>query len=91
MMRASLRPGYHYRSVIYYHNEEQRQLAELSKKKLQESGIFSKPVVTEILPAAAFYPAEDEHQGYHRKNPEFYCRYRKESGRQDFLEKIWGK
>lgn len=82
--------GYHYRTAIFYHNEEQKQLAELSKKNLEESGIFSKPIVTEILPATAFYPAEDYHQSYHTKNPEFYCTYRKESGRQDFLEKMWG-
>ncbi len=82
--------GYHYRTTIYYHNEEQRQLAELSKQNLQESGIFAKPIVTEIVPASAFYPAEDYHQSYHNKNPEFYCQYRKESGRQDFLEKMWG-
>lgn len=82
--------GYHYRTAIYYHDEEQKQLAELSKKNLEESKIFSKSIVTQILPATAFYPAEEYHQSYHTKNPEFYCSYRKESGRQDFLEKIWG-
>lgn len=82
--------GYNYRTTIFYHNEEQRQLAEQSKQNLQESGIFSKPIVTEIVPATLFYSAEDYHQSYHTKNNEFYCTYRKESGRDDFLEKMWG-
>lgn len=82
--------GYHHRTTIYYHNEEQRLLAEQSKKNLQESGIFSKPIVTDILPVTPFYEAEDYHQSYHTKNTEFYCSYRKESGRDDFLEKMWG-
>jgi len=82
--------GYTYLTAIFYHNEEQRQLAEQSKKALEESGIFSKPIVTEILPASDFYPAEDYHQDYHKKNYGFYCQYRKESGRDDFLQKIWG-
>lgn len=82
--------GYHYHTAIFYHNEEQKRLAEESKKALQESGLFSKPIVTEILPASNFYPAEEKHQSYHTKNPEFYCQYKRDSGRQAFLEKMWG-
>jgi len=78
-----------YSTAIFYHNEEQKKLAEQSQKALQDSGLFSAPVVTGILPAMPFYPAEEFHQGYHKKNPEFYCQYRIDSGRDDFLDKIW--
>ena len=81
--------GFIYSTAIFYHSEEQRLLAEQSKKNLQESGVFCKPIVTVILPAMPFYPAEEFHQGYHKKNPEFYCQYRSETGRDDFIEKIW--
>ncbi len=80
-----------YSTAIFCHSEEQKMLAEQSKMALQESGIFSEPIVTEILPAMPFYPAEEFHQGYHRKNAEFYCQYRIDSGRDDFIEQIWGK
>ncbi|MNK08758.1 Peptide methionine sulfoxide reductase MsrA [compost metagenome] len=81
--------GDSYRTAIFYHNEEQRVLAEASKQKLAESGRFDKPIVTPILPAAPFYAAEEYHQGYHKKNPAHYKRYRKGSGRQDFIETHW--
>lgn len=81
--------GSSYRTAIFYHNEEQRKLAEASKKKLEESGRFDKPIVTEIRPAATFYPAEENHQNYHRKNPVHYQRYRQGSGRDAFIEKHW--
>ncbi|GIP20280.1 peptide-methionine (S)-S-oxide reductase MsrA [Paenibacillus sp. J22TS3] len=81
--------GDSYRTAIFYHNEEQRIQAEASKKKLSESGRFDKPIVTPILPAAPFYEAEEYHQGYHKKNPAHYKRYRKGSGRQDFIESHW--
>lgn len=83
--------GQSYRPVIFYHNEEQRQAAEESKAALQASGRFDKPVVTEILPATPFYPAEDYHQDYHKKNPLRYKLYRQGSGRDAFIEHHWGR
>jgi peptide methionine sulfoxide reductase msrA/msrB len=83
--------GPSYKSAIFYHNEEQKRLAEESKKKLAESGRFDKPIVTEILPAGPFYRAEDYHQDYWKKNPVRYKFYRFNSGRDQYLEKIWGK
>lgn len=81
--------GSSYRTAIFYYNEEQRQKAEESKRALEESGRFDKPIVTEILPAKEFYPAEEYHQQYHRKNPEHYKRYKKGSGREDFIIENW--
>ncbi len=83
--------GNQYRSEIFYLNNEQRQLAEESKKQLEQSGKFDKPIVTAITPAGTFYPAEEYHQDYYSKNPIRYWYYRGGSGRDDFLEKIWGK
>jgi len=83
--------GAHYRTAIFYHNEQQRQLAETSKEVLEKSGVFNGPIVTEIAPFERFYPAEEYHQEYHRKNPVHYKRYRYGSGRDQFLEKAWGK
>jgi peptide methionine sulfoxide reductase msrA/msrB len=81
--------GQSYQTAIFYHTEEQRQLAEASKAALAASGRFDKPIVTPILPAKPFYAAEEYHQNYHKKNPGHYKRYRKGSGREDFLEKVW--
>ncbi|NMO94573.1 peptide-methionine (S)-S-oxide reductase MsrA [Paenibacillus lemnae] len=81
--------GDSYRTAIFYHSEQQRQLAEKSKQELAASGRFDQPIVTEILPAAPFYEAEEYHQGYYKKNPGHYKRYRKGSGREDFIEKNW--
>ena len=83
--------GESYRTAIFYHNEEQHQKAIQSKKELAESGRFSKPIVTEILPAKEFYPAEDYHQDYHKKNTLHYSLYRKGSGRDAFIKKYWPK
>ncbi len=82
--------GPQYRSVIYYHDEEQKRLAEESKEKLAASGVFKKPLVTEIVAFTNFYPAEEYHQDYARKNPIRYKYYRWNSGRDQFLEKVWG-
>lgn len=82
--------GESYKTVIFVHDEEQRQLAEQSKKQLEMSGRFNKPIVTEIRDATTFYPAEDYHQNYHRKNPVHYALYRKGSGRADFIKQHWG-
>ncbi len=82
--------GPQYRSAIFYHNEEQKSLAEKSKADLEKSGKFDKPIVTEILDASTFYKAEDYHQDYYKKNPIRYKYYRSRSGRDEYLEKIWG-
>lgn len=81
--------GHHYQSAIYYQNEEQQRLAEASKRALEQSGRFSKPVVTAVLPAKPFYPAEDYHQDFYKKNPLHYKRYRTGSGRDQFIEQTW--
>ncbi len=68
--------GTQYRSAVFYHNEEQRQIAEAYKKQLDESGAFSDPVVTEISPLINYYPAEDYHQNYFVENPtQAYCQF----------------
>ncbi len=82
--------GPQYRSVIFYHNDEQKKLAEKSKKQLAQSGRFTKPIVTELLPASAFYPAEDYHQDYHKKHPIKYKFFRLRSGRDSYLSQTWG-
>ncbi len=81
--------GSSYRSGIFYLNEEQRKLAEKSKDELEKSGRFSKPIVTEIVPASKFYRAEEYHQDYYKKNPIRYKYYRYGSGRDQFLKKAW--
>lgn len=81
--------GTSYGTAIFTHSEEQKRQAEASKAALQASGRFSSPIVTPILPAAPFYPAEEYHQDYHHKNPGHYKRYRKGSGRDAFIESHW--
>lgn len=82
--------GKQYRTGIYVHNQHQKKLAEASKRKLEKSGVFKKPIVTQIIRATAFYPAEGYHQDYYKKNPSHYKQYRRGSGREGFLEKTWG-
>lgn len=82
--------GSQYRSAVFYHDEEQKRLAEKSRDALTRSGKFSRPVATEILPLTKFYEAEDYHQDYYRKNPLRYQFYRANSGRDQFLKKTWG-
>ena len=81
--------GSQYRSIIFYHNEEQRALAEASKQAIIDEGRIS-PVVTDILPAGPFYPAEDYHQDYHIKNAVRYKFYRYLCGRDERLHELWG-
>ena len=81
--------GNQYRSVIFYHTDEQKRLAEMSKEALEKSGRFEKPIVTGIVKASIFYPAEDYHQDYHRTCPIRYKLYRQGSGRERFLKKSW--
>ncbi|TCP52180.1 peptide methionine sulfoxide reductase msrA/msrB [Tumebacillus sp. BK434] len=81
--------GQSYQTVIFYHSEEQQRAAEASKQALQDSGRFQKPIATQILPAMEFFPAEEYHQDYHKKNPAHYNRYRHGSGRDAFIERHW--
>ena len=83
--------GSQYRTAIFYHSEEQRRQAELSKEKLQKSGRFNRSIATEIVPAAEFYPAEDYHQEYYKKSPDHYKMYRYGSGREHYINEVWGK
>jgi peptide-methionine (S)-S-oxide reductase len=82
--------GSQYRAAIFYHNEEQKRLAEASKRALEQSGRFTQPIVTEIVPAGEFYQAEDYHQDYYRKNPVRYKFYRYNCGRDQRLAELWG-
>jgi peptide methionine sulfoxide reductase msrA/msrB len=83
--------GPQYRSAIFYHDEEQKRLAEESKAQLEASGRFGATVVTEILPASTFYRAEDYHQDYHKHHSLRYKYYRSRSGRDAYLDDVWGK
>ena len=83
--------GGSYRSAIFFHNEEQKRLAEESKEALEESGRYDKPIVTQIIQAAPFYKAEEYHQDFYKKNPVRYKFYRFRSGRDQYLKKIWAK
>ena len=82
--------GSQYRSVIFYRNSEQKELAEISKKAMEASGRFTQPIVMEILPATEFYHAEEYHQDYYIKNPLRYAYYRNTCGRDKRLEELWG-
>ena len=83
--------GSSYVSKIFYHNEEQKQKAQKSKEDLERSKRFNKPIVTQIVQLTEFYPAEDYHQDYYKKNKLRYKFYRFNSGRDQFLEKVWAK
>lgn len=83
--------GESYQTAIFYHTEEQRLIAEQSKQELAASGKFNKPIVTPILPAVTFYPAEDAHQNYYKKQSFHYNLYKKGSGRADFIQENWKK
>ncbi len=83
--------GPQYRPVVFYHTDEQKIKAEKSKEELGKSGKFDKPVAVEILKYTNFYKAEDYHQDYYKKNPVRYNFYRFNSGRDQFLDKVWGK
>jgi peptide-methionine (S)-S-oxide reductase len=82
--------GSQYRSAIFYHDARQKRLAEQSKRELEESGRFDQPIVTQIVPAEAFYAAEEYHQDYYQKNPLRYKFYRYACGRDQRLEELWG-
>src|SRR6266508_6480955 len=82
--------GPSYRAAIFYGNAEEKKIAETSREKLAHSGKFHKPIVTEILPAMKFYPAEVYHQKYYQQNPEHFEAFEKGSGRVSFQKKTWG-
>jgi peptide methionine sulfoxide reductase msrA/msrB len=81
--------GKQYATAIYYHTDEQKQFAEKSRTALEKSGMFEDAIVTSILPARKFYPAEEYHQDYSTKNPLHYYEYKEGSGRGPFLKRIW--
>lgn len=83
--------GAQYRSAIFYENAEQRRLAEASREALERSGRFQQPIVTEVVAASRFYPAEEYHQNYYQKNPLRYKYYKFSCGRAQRLAEIWGK
>jgi peptide-methionine (S)-S-oxide reductase len=83
--------GDQYRSAIFYHDAEQKRLAEASKAALAKSKPFPQPIVTEIVPAGVFTAAEAYHQDYYVKNPLRYKYYRYRCGRDQRLEELWGK
>lgn len=81
--------GFHYTTAIYYWDENEKNIAENSKQNLQNSWKFEKEIVTKILPAWEFYPAEEYHQDYYKKSAFRYNLYKKWSGREDFIDKNW--
>ncbi|MBN1587649.1 MAG: peptide-methionine (S)-S-oxide reductase MsrA [Candidatus Omnitrophica bacterium] len=83
--------GTQYRTAVFYLSEEQREQAENSKAGMEQSGLFSGPIVTEIVPASEFYPAEEDHQKYYKKAPRAYEQYKTRSGRAGYLRKTWDK
>jgi len=82
--------GHQYRSAIFFHNEEQNRLAIQSKERLEKNKTFKEPIATEIVQATEFYPAEDYHQHYYKKNPIRYKYYRLSCGRDQRLKELWG-
>lgn len=82
--------GPQYLSAIFYHNDEQKRIAESSKEALAASGVFDGPIVTDIRKFEVFYEAEDYHQNYHMVCPMKYRAYREGSGRDTFLDRVWG-
>jgi peptide-methionine (S)-S-oxide reductase len=83
--------GTQYRSAIFYLDDEQKRIAEASKEALAKSGRFDKPIVTQIVAATTFWPAEGYHQHYYRTHPVQYKFYRYNCGRDQRLEQLWGK
>ena len=83
--------GSQYRTAIFYHDDAQQKVAMESKEKLQRSGKFDKPIVTEIVPVKEFYPAEEYHQNFYKNHPLRYNSYKVGSGREGYLKETWGE
>lgn len=83
--------GISYQTAIYYHTNEQKEIAEQTKEELERSGKFDQPIATQILEAKEFYPAEEYHQDYYKKNPQHYNRYHVGSGRANYKQEVWGE
>ena len=83
--------GSQYRAVIFYGNEEEKRQAEASKQSIEQAKRFTEPIVTQIAMASKFYPAEDYHQDFYKKNPTKYKFYKYTCGRAQRLEQLWGK
>ncbi len=81
--------GPQYGSAVFYHNDEQKRLAETSKERLEKSKVYDKPIVTKILKLEVFYKAEDYHQDFFKKDPDRYKSYKEGSGRDRYLEQVW--
>ena len=82
--------GSQYKTAIFYHNDEQKRIAEESKEALAKSGKYNKPIATQIIKVSPFYPAEEHHQDYSKKNPVKYELYKEGSGRAGYIKKVWG-
>jgi peptide-methionine (S)-S-oxide reductase len=83
--------GSQYRAVIFYGNEEEKRQAEASRQAIEQAKRFTEPIVTQIVTASKFYPAEDYHQDFYKKNPVRYKFYKYNCGRAQRLEQLWGK
>ena len=83
--------GEHYKTAIFYNDQEEKNIAEQSREGLDASGVFDRPIATAIRPAKPFYPAEEYHQDYYKKNVTHYEAYKVGSGRAGFLERTWKK
>jgi peptide methionine sulfoxide reductase msrA/msrB len=83
--------GSSYRPAIFYHSTEQHAVAEASKRDLQASGLFNRPIAVQLIEATTFWPAEDYHQDYYRKHPLRYEMYKRGSGRADFIKTVWSQ
>lgn len=82
--------GKQYRSAIFYHDAEQKRLAEASRREIEASKLFPQPIVTEIVAAGEFYPAEQYHQDFYQKNPVRFKLYKFACGRDRRLDELWG-
>ncbi|MFH1404159.1 MAG: peptide-methionine (S)-S-oxide reductase MsrA [Candidatus Altiarchaeota archaeon] len=82
--------GSQYETAIFYHNEEQKRIADESKKMLQESGKYDSPIATKVIKFERFYTAEEYHQDYYKKNNVHYSAYKKGSGREGYIKRLWG-
>ncbi len=81
--------GNHYKTAIFYNDQEEKKIAEQSRDELEASGVFDRPIATAVRPAKPFYPAEEYHQDYYKKNVNHYESYKVGSGRAGFLERTW--